>query len=427
MPGRRLIVVSEREHAYLDVDALPAVKVGRAPDNDVVLKDDMVSRRHCVLERVPGSDDDWRVRDLKSFNGTYLNERRVRDEPVKLWDAVRVGRTKMILVDREGAASATEKAAVGAAEAGAGDPAQMAASAEAPPPQAPAGEAPAEEGAAGEEVGGATRVMQADGTDVAAVLQNKEIRAVIDDLLRREREKAEREVSRRVRDESAPAVLPPVEGLAVRARRFGPLDGGGDFYDVFPGGPEETCVAVGSVSGVGVAACIAASAARHALRGLVAGRPAEASPVELVQELRELLQETLHPGSAVSILLCRIAGGKARVGAVGGTGALAYVSARDAVDILRAPGRRDEEAVRPQLVEHRLEEGDRLVLLSDGAGSLRRQGGNETHGVERLQQAILSHKALAAKELSQKLAEGFEGFCGGNPDRDATAVVVATR
>lgn len=427
MPGRRLIVVSEREHAYLDVDAMQQVRVGRAPDNDVVLKDDMVSRRHCVIEKA--EDDAWRVRDLKSFNGTYLNERRVREEPVALWDAVRVGRTKMFLVDRLGEASATERAAVGQSEGapeGAPVP-DLGESAEAPaasPAPAPAAPAAAE----GEELGGATRTMSLDGASVAAVLQNKEIRGVIDDLLRREREKAEREVSRRVRDESAPAVLPPVEGLAVRARRFGPLDGGGDFYDVFPGAPGETCLAVGSVSGVGVAACVAASAARHALRGLVAGRSHESPPLELVQELRELLSETLHPGSAVSLLLARISpGGKVRVAAIGGTGALVYDSAKDAVEILRAPGRRDEEAARAQHMDHVLREGDRLLLLSDGAGSLRRQGGQETHGVERLQQGLLEHKALAAKELTQKLAEGFESFSGGNPDRDATTVVVATR
>lgn len=425
MSGRRLIVVSEREHAYLDVDTLEQVRVGRAPDNDVVLKDDMVSRRHCVIERGAEGGDAWRVRDLKSFNGTYLNERRVREEPVALWDAVRVGRTKMFLVDRLGEPSATERASMVETE-----PLEDAAPAPPPSAEVPSAEVPAAEGAEGEgeEVGGATRTMTVDGASVASVLQNKEIRGVIDDLLRREREKSEREVSRRVRDESAPAVLPPVETLAIRARRFGPLDGGGDFYDVFPGGPEESCLAVGSVSGVGVAACVAASAARHALRGLVAGRSHESSPLDLVRELRELLGETLHPGSAVSLLLARVApGGRARVGTIGGTGVLLYDAARDAVQVLRAPGRRDEEAARPQLVEHVLRDGDRLLLLSDGAGSLRRQGGTETHGVERLEQALLAHKQLSVKELAQQLTDGFEDFCGGNPDRDATVMVVATR
>lgn len=436
MPGRRLIVVSEREHAYLDVDALEQVRVGRAPDNDVVLKDDMVSRRHCVIERAVPGVDEWRVRDLKSFNGTYLNERRVREEPVVLWDAVRVGRTKMFLVDREGAASATERAAVtSSGDPGSGPrpgevPADIPPSAEVEPAAAEAlrsgsaGE-PAPEG---EEVGGATRTMTVDGASVASILQNKEIRSVIDDLLRREREKAEREVSRRVRDESAPAVLSPADGLAIRARRFGPLDGGGDFYDVFPGAAGETCLALGSVSGVGVAACVAASAGRHALRGLLAGRPGDSSPVELVGELRELLGETLHPGSAVSLLLAQVSpGGRARVGAVGGTGVLVYEAAKDAVTILRAPGRRDEEAGRPELLEHVLRDGDRMLLLSDGAGSLRRQGGSDTHGVERLEQALLAHKQSAVKELAQHFTDGFEDFSGANPDRDATVMVVATR
>jgi FHA domain-containing protein/uncharacterized protein DUF1707 len=60
--------------------ALPereAVVLGRARDCDCVLSDSTVSRRHALLTCREGG---WRIRDLASFNGTYVNGARVIDE-----------------------------------------------------------------------------------------------------------------------------------------------------------------------------------------------------------------------------------------------------------------------------------------------------------------------------------------------------------
>ena len=50
------------------------VRIGRDPDNDLVLEDLQVSRRHAELL---GTDDRWELRDLGSHNGTYVNGRSV--------------------------------------------------------------------------------------------------------------------------------------------------------------------------------------------------------------------------------------------------------------------------------------------------------------------------------------------------------------
>lgn len=406
--GWRLIVVSEREHSFFDVGEQP-VKLGRAPDNDIVIKDDMASRRHCVIERDP-SGDAMRIRDLKSFNGTYLNERRIREEPYGTWDALRIGRTKIFLVER-GAAS-------GAPSGGA------------PLPPSPAGSADAlvapvaaEPPDMDEKAMSATRQMDASA---AELLQNKDVRRVIDDLLRREREDGERETARRLRDESAPAVLAALDGLAVRARRYGPADGGGDFFDVFqePDRPDELEVALGTVSGAGIAASVAASSARHAVRGVISGR--SAAPRELADTARDVLSRTLHPGSAVSLLVARMHGsGRTRIAALGGTGVLRYDSATESVEVLRAPSRRDEEAPRTVDIDLTLRAGDLLVLCSDGAGALRKVGDAEPLGVDRLQGTLRQLAKEPPKEVAARVASLFEEFSCGAPDRDATIVVVA--
>ncbi|MCA8920667.1 MAG: SpoIIE family protein phosphatase [Planctomycetes bacterium] len=395
MPGRRLVVVSERDHRFLDLDDMASVSVGRSPENDIIVKDDMVSRRHCVIERAP--EGGYRVRDLKSFNGTYLNDNRVREEPFRLWDAVRVGRTKIVLVDRIGEPGET------------------------PAPESNG--APAPEGPASEKVLSATRTMDSE-VDLPAALRHPEVRTVIDDLLRREREKTEHEVGRRIRDESAPASLGTFDHLALRALRYGPMDGGGDFYDALSRGPHDALLAVGSVSGVGVAASVAATAARHTLRGLLAVA-AEEPPHELAGLLREALRGSLHPGSAVSAVLAQITGGtQVRLGAVGGAGALLYHAATAEVRVLRAPGRRDEEALRPEDHSVVLSPGDRLLLASDGAGALRRVGTSEAFGAEQLQATFAAEPQLPAKELLQKLAKALEAHADNAPDRDGTFLLV---
>jgi hypothetical protein len=175
---------------------------------------------------------------------------------------------------------------------------------------------------------------------------------------------------------------------------------------------------------VGVAACVAASAARHTIRGVGTGR--SGGPREVVDLAREVLARTLHPGSAVSLLVARVAqSGFVQVGALGGTGALLYHAATEKLEVLRQPSRRDEEAPRSVSFEATLKAGDRLLLCSDGVGALRKAGDMDALGLERLTAAFRDVATEAPKELVARLAQQFEEFAHGVPDRDATVIVVS--
>ncbi|MFH2007625.1 MAG: FHA domain-containing protein [bacterium] len=56
-----------------------AVTIGRDPGCDLVLDDPLISRRHV---RVSREGEGWRVEDLHSVNGTWLENRRLHDEVV---------------------------------------------------------------------------------------------------------------------------------------------------------------------------------------------------------------------------------------------------------------------------------------------------------------------------------------------------------
>ena len=65
------------------------IRIGRQPDNDVVLDDLLVSRHHAELRRTPGG---WEVIDLVSGNGTFVNGRRVSRAAVAAHDVIGIGR-----------------------------------------------------------------------------------------------------------------------------------------------------------------------------------------------------------------------------------------------------------------------------------------------------------------------------------------------
>src|SRR5690242_4435702 len=70
------------------------LRIGRAPENDVVLPDPNVSRQHLVIWSTPRGAF---LRDLGSQNGTFLDGRRVGSGPetVPPGASVRVGITEL--------------------------------------------------------------------------------------------------------------------------------------------------------------------------------------------------------------------------------------------------------------------------------------------------------------------------------------------
>ncbi|MGR8012024.1 FHA domain-containing protein [Streptomyces hypolithicus] len=80
------------------VRPLPArtVRIGRGSDNDLVIDDLVVSRRHAELR--PLADGTYEIVDLGSHNGTFLGGRPVARAPVLPGDIVGIGHSAFCLV-----------------------------------------------------------------------------------------------------------------------------------------------------------------------------------------------------------------------------------------------------------------------------------------------------------------------------------------
>ena len=71
----------------------PRILLGRSGDSDVVLVDAQASATHCRIEQ---NGDVYRIDDLESANGTWLNGQRVKSRRLQPGDVIGVGRTEIL-------------------------------------------------------------------------------------------------------------------------------------------------------------------------------------------------------------------------------------------------------------------------------------------------------------------------------------------
>jgi pSer/pThr/pTyr-binding forkhead associated (FHA) protein len=93
-PGSALLVVQRGPSAgsrfLLDTDVVTA---GRHPDSEIFLDDVTVSRHHAEFRRGP---EGFRVADVGSLNGTYVNRDRIDDVALQGGDEVQIGKYRLV-------------------------------------------------------------------------------------------------------------------------------------------------------------------------------------------------------------------------------------------------------------------------------------------------------------------------------------------
>ena len=70
-----------------------SISIGREKNADIFLDDVTVSRQHAVIKR---SKSIYRVSDVGSLYGTYLNAKLVRSEELTDGDVLQIGRFKLV-------------------------------------------------------------------------------------------------------------------------------------------------------------------------------------------------------------------------------------------------------------------------------------------------------------------------------------------
>ena len=84
----------------------PRLTIGRGPDNDIVLDDELVSKSHAVIEAMIKDEQNARVEyflhDQDSTNYSFVNDERVSIRRLKQDDIIRIGKNLFRFVDDSG-------------------------------------------------------------------------------------------------------------------------------------------------------------------------------------------------------------------------------------------------------------------------------------------------------------------------------------
>jgi pSer/pThr/pTyr-binding forkhead associated (FHA) protein len=99
LPGTKYVLVDQqagRSHSL----QTGLNTIGRLPDNDIVLDDRVISRRHCVL--LVHAWGGCELHDTASLNGTFVNGRRIH-QPARLssGDRIQVGQRLLLFLREE--------------------------------------------------------------------------------------------------------------------------------------------------------------------------------------------------------------------------------------------------------------------------------------------------------------------------------------
>jgi sigma-B regulation protein RsbU (phosphoserine phosphatase) len=234
--------------------------------------------------------------------------------------------------------------------------------------------------------------------------------------------------AREVQQRLFPQAYPPIAGLDYAGACRPALGVGGDYYDFIRLSDTELGIAISDVSGKGMSAALLMATLRAYLRGQTRHRVADLADVMVT--LNRLVLESSSANRYATFFYAQYDAS---------TRSLEYVNAGhnpplifgirgDRHDILRLATGGPVIGLMPDCsyVQQRvtLEEGDVLVLFTDGISEAMNAAGEEW-GEERLTQVVGANRALPARELIEQIMRASDEFVAGATQYDDMTLVAA--
>ncbi|MFT4113485.1 PP2C family protein-serine/threonine phosphatase [Silvibacterium sp.] len=133
-------------------------------------------------------------------------------------------------------------------------------------------------------------LLQAVATQTGLAIEISELaRSLATEAAQRERVNREIEIAREVQERLFPQTMPELPGATLAGHCRPALGVGGDYYDVFPLSDGRTGLAIGDVSGKGIAAALLMASLRASLRGVTLDNPRDFA--RLMDKVNRLVYE----------------------------------------------------------------------------------------------------------------------------------------
>ncbi len=276
---------------------------------------------------------------------------------------------------------------------------------------------------------GDLQLLGAVASQTGLAIENAQLTETIrQEIAQRERLDRELEIAREVQQHLFPQRLPRIEGLDF-AGYCRPAEGvGGDYYDFLRLPGPALGIAVGDVSGKGIAAALMMASLQASLRGQTI-KPCE-SLSEMVRNINQLVYEASADNKYATFFYAQYEP-SSRI--------FRYVNAgHNAPIVFRRTGANGNKIFRlndggtviglfpcctfdeGQLV---LKSGDIFIAFTDGISEAMNQR-DEEFDESRLLQAIQAENARSAADLISELLEQVDGFTAGARQHDDMTLVV---
>lgn len=273
------------------------------------------------------------------------------------------------------------------------------------------------------------RLLKSVASQTALALSNAQLSAVIaEEVARREKLNREIEIAREVQERLFPQRLPEIAGLRYFGQCRTALGVGGDYYDFLALPDEKLGVALGDVSGKGIAAALTMASLQASLRA--DAMRAGDDLAGLIARVNNMVYEASTEDRYATLFYAQFEPASRR---------LTYVNAGHCPPmLLRGAGgghaveRLDQAGgtvvglvpdVTYEQAEVQLAAGDLLVIYTDGFSEAMSPK-LEEWGEKRLLEAVTSCDGLNAKDAIGRIMQAADAFAAGAPQSDDMTLVI---
>jgi sigma-B regulation protein RsbU (phosphoserine phosphatase) len=268
------------------------------------------------------------------------------------------------------------------------------------------------------------RLLSSVASQTGLALENSRLTAAIaQEVAQRERLNREIEIAREVQERLFPQELPPVEGLDYYGACRPAQGVGGDYYDFLALSGGSLGIAVGDVSGKGIAAALLMATLQAALRGRT--MTGEQDLAAIMRHVNRLVYGSSAANRYATFFYAQYDPGSRRLGYVNAGHNPPVVLRGEQVIRLEASG--TVVGLLPDYPYQQgavtLESGDLFVAFTDGiseAMNLEREEWSEEAMIE----AARACNGLNARQTLERLMVAADAFVAGAPQHDDMTIVV---
>ncbi len=277
------------------------------------------------------------------------------------------------------------------------------------------------------------RLLASVGAQAGLGLEVSDLaQSLAQEAARHQRIQREVEIAREVQERLFPQRIPDIAGVDLAGHCRPALGVGGDYYDVIELENHRLALAIGDVSGKGIAAALLMAGLRASLRGMMDGALPESGQHDLARIVRKL-NRLIYESSAVNryatffLAIYDPATRRLRYVNAGHNPPLLIRNTLEKREALRLEaggpviGLLQDVAYEEQSLE--LAPGDLFLGYTDGISEAM-TAADEEWGEERMQAAAEAVRDLQAKDILDAIFAAADDFTAGAPQHDDMTLLV---